>query len=367
MTTEHPAELLHRAALDLERRGHLPDAAAALDAAFGLDPAAEEVCRDRARLLDRLAVVEHGLRFRYIPAGPFRMGDDCGELDERPAHIVDLPAFWIAELPTTWAAYCRLRGWSPPPLGMPPEREEEDDVVARDLFYRHQENKIRLQYCESATTQARNWHAHLPDSVWTGGDSTTTTSRELFGEAPRERGAGAPSWDEKPMVAVAWDDAVAVGAILSRGDVTYRLPTEAEWEKAARGGLARKRYPWGDDPPTTALCDHGRFGDLSIQPPRRFPPNDYGLFSMAGGVWEWTSDAYDALAYHREGAPPPDGAHRVLRGGSWSDCAAAVRVSFRMSLPLSEGGGGWGAHMSPNVGFRLVRVGPPPRPGAAAR
>jgi formylglycine-generating enzyme required for sulfatase activity len=88
---------------------------------------------------------------------------------------------------------------------------------------------------------------------------------------------------------------------------------------------------------------------------------------MAGGVWEWTSDAYDALAYHREGAPPPDGAHRVLRGGSWSDCAAAVRVSFRMSLPLSEGGGGWGAHMSPNVGFRLVRVGPPPRPGAAAR
>jgi formylglycine-generating enzyme required for sulfatase activity len=84
---------------------------------------------------------------------------------------------------------------------------------------------------------------------------------------------------------------------------------------------------------------------------------------MSGGVWEWTADWYDALYYrdHRRDNPrgPDEGVERVLRGGSWADCAEVVTVSFRMSrgsIPYWKGI--WGQHEAPNIGFRLCRVGP---------
>jgi formylglycine-generating enzyme required for sulfatase activity len=160
---------------------------------------------------------------------------------------------------------------------------------------------------------------------------------------------------------------------LSNARVTYRLPTEAEWEKAARGGLAGKHYAWGDDLPTPDRCDFNRFDEFSIKPCRALPPNGYGLYAMCGSVWEWTLDEYDALGY--AGAPAPtrpsvsyagkgpgkrivDLPQRVLRGGSWADGAEACTVSFRMSRgSVSWRDAAWGAKLAPNIGFRIARVG----------
>jgi sulfatase modifying factor 1 len=319
-------------ARELAGHGDLPGAASAYDRAYarGFDVAAE-----RRDLLDRLAVEEHGIRFRYVPAGTFLMGSADGEPDESPVHPVTLDAYWLAETPMTWAAYCDLMGWEPPPAGL--SREE---AQGRERFFLYEQNKIRLQYCESETLHASDWHAHVP------GES-------MFGPAPRADAERPWRYDAKPMVSVGWQDAEDLCARLSTSDVHYTLPTEAEWEKAARGGQAGRRYPWGDDPPTPDRCDFDRFGEFAIRAPLAFPPNGYGLYAMSGTVWEWTSDWYDALSYSQGGG---DGVERVLRGGSWSDCADAVTVSFRMSRgSRSWKDAEWGDHLAPNIGFRLCR------------
>ena len=130
----------------------------------------------------------------------------------------------------------------------------------------------------------------------------------------------------------------------------YGLPTEAEWEKAARGGLIGKRYSWGDEPPDRQRCDSGHFGEFVIRPPRELAPNGYGLHAMCGCVWEWTTAPYDALAYHPRQPPTvfDPGLPRVARGGSFVDDEAAVTVSFRMALADRQ-------VSTPTIGFRLVR------------
>ena len=150
------------------------------------------------------------------------------------------------------------------------------------------------------------------------------------------------------MVAVEWEEAVKLAERMSSNKARYALPTEAQWEKAARGGLIGQRYAWGDAPPTSDRCDFGAFERFRIQPSKRFGPNGYGLYGMCGGVWEWTQDRYDALAY-QGASEEQEGEERVLRGGSWSDCAEAVTVSFRMSRPIDR------TPSTPNIGFRLIR------------
>lgn len=351
-------------------------AAAAYDRAYGLQPDDEDIFGLRREVLDQLKIEEHGIVFRYIPAGTFLMGSQNGDPDEKPVHPVRVGDYWMAETPLTWAAYCDLRGWGPPPQGGPANL----DRGRRFRFA--QEMKIRLQYCETGTLQARDWHAHSPSDEWQQG-GRTMTSEELFGAVPRDDPSRPFEYNVKPLVAISWLDAEELCEQISDSRATYRLPSEAEWERAARGGRIGALYPWGNDPPDERKCDFGHFGRFAIALPQSFPPNGYGLYGMCGGVWEWTSTDYDALAYQvaasevhparetsrestgwfetalrriqrgRAGAHDEDTRERVLRGGSWADCAEACTVSFRMSRGCSTDG--WSDHYNPTIGVRLCR------------
>jgi formylglycine-generating enzyme required for sulfatase activity len=331
----------------LQAEGAIEAAATAADRAFGLTAGDTALAAHRAELLGMLAVQEHGLTFRYVPGGCYLMGSAHGEPDEQPAHIVRLRPFRLSETAVSWSSFCTLSGWLPPPDARPPEQEPAESVEGFDApsFHLAEANKIRIQYCEEGTIRATDWSAPFG------------SGRDQRGEDPRRP----VRYDRKPMIAVAWQEAEALAQRLSGGGVTYRLPTEAEWEAAARGGLIGQPYPWGDAPPTAELCDSGRFDEFSIRPMRRLPPNAYGLYGMSGGVWEWTADWYDALYYqdspHDDPPGPDEGVERVLRGGSWADCAEVVTVSFRMSrgsTPWWEGE--WGQNEAPNIGFRLCRA-----------
>lgn len=138
-----------------------------------------------------------------------------------------------------------------------------------------------------------------------------------------------PWWEDprfndprQPVVGVNWYDAVAYCRWLRR--VTgepYRLPTDAEWEKAARGGLEGKAYPWGDDPPTLERCWWG--GQERPKPVGSFPPNGYGLYDMIGNVWEWCADWYNPQYFRHPPRRNPrgprvgEGENKVIRGGSF--------------------------------------------------
>lgn len=323
------------------REAGLRAAASALDRAYGLSPDAEDVVEERREVLDALEVQEHGLVFRYVPAGPFLMGSSTGEPDESPVHERHVDAFWIADVPVSWALYAALMEWTPPPGSWPPG--EHADVMSIELgpgrrvevdqFLLNERNKIRWRYCDD---RARGAAADDDDE--------------------EDHDEGDPTFEAKPMVAVAWDEARWLGERLSSrsAPLVYRLPNEAEWEKAARGGRVQARYAWGDEPPA-GRCDFDRFEAFSLETSRRYPPNGYGLYAMCGGVWEWTEDDYDRDAYlpaaERARVAPPQEPQKVLRGGSWADAAEVVTVSYRMGWSQPTGLGD-----SPNIGFRLVRV-----------
>ncbi len=174
-------------------------------------------------------------------------------------------------------------------------------------------------------------------------------------------GHGAPNyWNDSrfngpdlPVVGVSWHDAVAYAEWAGE-----RLPTEAEWEKAARSGLVGKRYPWGDEAPGAggvyrANYDPGNDaadGYAYTAPVGSFPANGYGLYDMAGNVWEWCADWYDG-SYYANSPPnnplgPDSGSYRVLRGGSWHNHPDHLRVATRSRIHPADA--------NDDVGFRCI-------------
>ena len=228
--------------------------------------------------------------------------------------------------------------WEPPPYAAPKgdgkHFQGSGKITGRAGFRLREENKIRMQYCEDGAIRARDWHAHAPEQDWQTADGPIS-SRSLFGEPAREDARRPWRYDGKPMVSVSWLEAEELCAKISGNGVLYRLPTEAEWEKAARGALIGCTYPWGSELPSENRCDFDRFDQFFVLPMRRFPPNGYGLYAMSGCVWEWMADWYDAKYYAESKdvnpAGPLKGEAKALRGGSWADCAEVVTVSFRMS------------------------------------
>jgi len=217
-----------------------------------------------------------GVVMRLVPAGPFTMGSNDGMPDEKPVHVVDLPAFYMDKFEVTNALY---------------------------------------KVCVDA-------------------GACQVPANTAFGIHPGAYGTyGNQQFDDYPVIWVDWDQAQTYCEWRSA-----RLPSENEWEKAARGTDGRK-YPWGDTiDPTFAnygsnVPDNysGVFGKTTAvgSYPKGQSPN--GIYDMAGNVWEWVADWYDVYPGGDLSANDAFGqkAYRVLRGGSWSDDPALLRTTFR--------------------------------------
>ena len=166
--------------------------------------------------------------------------------------------------------------------------------------------------------------------------------------------------DQHPVVHVSWQDADAFCEWEGK-----RLPTEAEWEYAARGGLAGKRYAWGDElnPEGKYLAnywqgsfpnaDQGEDGFAGRAPVKSYPPNGYGLYEITGNVWEWVADWFDAEYYRSSPVDNPQGPRsgvdKIQRGGSWlcaRNSCLGYRVAARMRTEPESGNN--------NLGFRCA-------------
>lgn len=219
-----------------------------------------------------------------IPGGTFLMGSDNFYPEESPVHRVAVDGFWMDEQQVTNAGFRRFAQETgyvtlaerPPNPGDYPGIDPTL-LVPGSLVFQRPARRVSLN-------DYRLWWAYLPGACWKHPEGPTST---LNG---RER---------HPVVHIAYADAEAYAAWAGK-----QLPTEAEWEFAARGGLDGAAYVWGDEfaPKGRMMANtwQGEFpwqnlatdGYEGTSPVRTFPPNGYGLYDMAGNVWEWTSDFF---------------------------------------------------------------------------
>jgi formylglycine-generating enzyme len=249
-----------------------------------------------------------------IPAGEFRMGREDAEEDERPVHTVHVDDFLIGVQPVTNADYAEF---------------------VRDTGHRAP-SIYEIPVVAGGTERQRVFRQTAAPYQW------------VAAEPPPDRLA-------HPVTLVRYDDAAAycswLAAVTGRA---FRLPTEAEWEKAARGGAESKRYPWGDelDPhQANFLKDADARATSGTTACQTYPPNDFGLFDMIGNVWEWVQDWYSAGYYSasiaRNPSGPPRAQLRVLRGGGWLAAdARMLTCSYRHKVPPDT--------YSYAIGFRIA-------------
>jgi formylglycine-generating enzyme len=286
----------------------------------------------------------------WIPGGEFLMGSDEFYPEERPVRRVAVDGFWLDEHPVTAAEFRRFvreTGYvtvaeRPLDPGDYPDADPEL-LVPGSLVFRRTSGPVPLD-------DFRNWWEYVPAAYW---------------KRPSGPGTGINGRDRHPVVHVAFEDAEAYAAWAGK-----ELPTEAEWEYAARGGLEGAAFAWGDeqfpDGKPAANTWQGRFpwenlkldGYEGTSPVGSFPPNGYGLFDMTGNVWEWTTDLF-APAGEGESpaccAPPlvPGESipRRVIKGGSHL-CAPNYCLRYRPAARQGEAVDTSTGH----IGFRcLVR------------
>jgi formylglycine-generating enzyme len=291
---------------------------------------------------------------RRIEGGTFAMGSDEFYPEERPVHRVTVDGFWIDEHSVTAADYRRFvreTGYTTVaerPLDAADYADADPELlVPGSLVFRKTSGPVELN-------DVRNWWEYVPGAYW---------------KKPAGPGSTINGRDRHPVVQVAYEDAEAYATWAGKS-----LPTEAEWEYAARGGLDGARFAWGEDevPNGSRMANtwQGEFpwrnskddGFEGTSPVGSFEPNGYGLLDMCGNVWEWTSDFFRmqhdeverpccAPRNPRVSAPQSDEPipRRVIKGGSHL-CAPNYCLRYRPAARQGETVDTSTGH----IGFRCV-------------
>jgi formylglycine-generating enzyme len=255
----------------------------------------------------------------FIEGGTFRMGDERFYPEERPVREVRVAGFWIDSAPVTVAAFRRFvratghvtTAERPPDAADYPDADPEL-LVPGSIVFQPTRGPVPLD-------DHTRWWAYVPGACWRrpeGPDSHTG-----------RRAA-------HPVTHVTLEDALAYCAWAGAA-----LPTEAEWEFAARGGLDGAAFAWGDeDDPARANRWVGEFpwrGLRGTSPVGAFAPNGYGLSDMIGNVWEWTADRFADDTHGCHGPPAPGIARNVIKGGSHL-CAPSYCLRYRPAARQGE-------------------------------
>ena len=302
----------------------------------------------------------------YIPAGTLQMGGDNeqADSDEYPKHAVDISAFWMDETEVTnrqFEAFIKSTEyvtvaerpivWEEIAKDLPPGTPPPPDSLLQPgaLVFKKADGPVRYD-------DPSQWWEWVIGANWRHPEGPESSIADRM---------------DHPVVQVAWEDAVAYCEWAGK-----RLPTEAEWEWAARGGLENKIYPWGDEDVNKgkpkANFWQGVFpfqntekdGYFATAPVKSFPANDYGLYEMPGNVWEWCSDWYHHGFYASADAKKPNAQgpqksydpqmpytqQRSMRGGSFlcnDDFCSGYRNARRMKSSPDTGLG--------HTGFRGVK------------
>jgi formylglycine-generating enzyme len=277
-----------------------------------------------------------------LSGGTFLMGTDYDRGfpadGEGPIRPVSISPFAIDTFPVTNADFAAF-------VAKTSFRTEAEVFGWSFVFWSHIPRQRFADLVED-TAAPTPWWCKVPGASW---------------KQPLGPGSDVHGTLNHPAVHISWNDAAAYAAWASK-----MLPTEAQWEYAARGGLEQKLYPWGDEltPGGKHQCNiwQGQFprydtaedGFAGSCPVDSFPPNGYGLFSMIGNVWEWCADWFDtafsarSLAHDPPG--PPMGQSKVMKGGSFL-CHASYCNRYRVAARTSN----TPDSSASNIGFRCVK------------
>jgi formylglycine-generating enzyme required for sulfatase activity len=292
----------------------------------------------------------------WIPSGAFYMGSTNGAPDEAPQHLVTLQGFWMDKYEVTndeFEKFVKATGYVTVAERKPDAKDfpdaKPDALVPGSLVFAPPPGEVRLD-------NPAIWWQYRAGANW------------RHPEGPNSSLEGKGNF---PVVHVCWEDAVAYAKWRGK-----RLPTEAEWEYASRGGLDRQEFTWGADRSgleTKANTWQGKFpaedtgkdGFKAIAPVGSFAANGYGLFDMAGNVWEWCHDWYRPDYYANAAAYGPTGPKesfdpsepkipkRVIRGGSYL-CNEVYCAGYRPSARMRSSPDTGLSH----TGFRCVAATP---------